>query len=359
MSESAKSGSGSNGKTTNSRSGTSSTGVSSTNGAAVSIGAQVSAARLASGLSLEAVADRLKVRPSILEAIEADRYADLPEPIYTRSYLERLAQIVGLDAKTIVAQYDARAGSTAGKNVIVPKISAVNSNSRARVVIPAFAFVLAGAVIAAGGFWVWRTQLSPKPQPVPTSKMDRMGRDIALHNSQNNTLNAPSAGDPSVLVTVKINVTSNPSGAAVLLDRFKIGVTPLKDAPVSGGLKRELRLEKAGFKPYMQTVELTGTRNFSVALEPAPPATVGAASPAAPATTDATVTLRFRGRSWLRVTDNSGKVLFEGIPEAGSTQSYSVPVNVRAGRPDVISATVGGQTRDALGGANPGSFKLP
>jgi cytoskeleton protein RodZ len=358
MSESAKSNTGNSGKTTNSRSATSSTGVSGLNGSPVSIGAQVSEARIASGLSLEAVADRLKVRPSILEAIEADRYANLPEPIYTRSYLERLSQILGLDAAKIVAQYDARAGVTAGKNVVVPKLS--NSHARPRVAIPAFAFVLAGAAIAAGGFWVWRTQLSPQPKPAPTSKMDRMARDIALHNngSGNNTLNAPSAGDPSVLVTVKINVTSTPSGAAVLLDRFKIGVTPLKDAPVSGGQKRELRLEKAGFKPYTQTVQLTGTRNFSVALEPAPPVAV-AANPAAPASTDATVTLRFRGRSWLRVTDNSGKVLFEGIPEAGSTQSYGTPVNIRAGRPDVISATVAGQTRDALGGANPGTFKLP
>ena len=298
----------------------------------------------------------MKVRPSIIAALEADRYTDLPEPIYTRSYLERLAQILGLDAAKIVAQYDARAEFTPGKNVSVPKLSSTKTAPRARIAVPAFAFVLAGAVIAAGGFWVWRTQLSPASKPVPNSKLDRMARDVALHNPQNNTLNAPSAGDPSVLITVKINVTSTPSGASVMLDRFKIGVTPLKDAPVSGGMKRELRLEKPGFKPYTQTIELTGARTINVALEPAPIATAATPTATPP---DSKIVLRFRGRSWLRVTNTAGKVLFEGIPEAGSTQSYDAPINVRAGRPDVISATVGGQTRDTLGDANPGSFKLP
>jgi cytoskeleton protein RodZ len=220
--------------------------------------------------------------------------------------------------------------------------------------VPPFVFLLAGAALAAGGWWVWNTQFNrPAARTVPP--IERIARDIA-NRGTNNTLNAPSQGDPSALITVNLSVSSTPSGAAVLLDRFKIGVTPLKNAPVSGGRNRELRLELQGFKPFVRSIELTQNRNFSVTLEklPATPVTPPTVTPA-----DGNITLRFRGRSWIRVTNGNNRVLFEGIPEAGSTQSFPAPIVVRAGRPDVISATVGGQTRDPLGGANAATIRLP
>jgi cytoskeleton protein RodZ len=186
--------------------------------------------------------------------------------------------------------------------------------------------------------------------------MERMARELA-NRGTNNTLNAPSQGDPSALLTVNLSVSSTPPGAAVLLDRFKIGVTPLKNAPVSGGRKRELRLERQGYKPFVQNIELTQNRNFSVTLErqPATPT----ATPAAATPTDGNITLRFRGRSWIRITNGGNRVLFEGIPEVGSSLSYPAPITVRAGRPDVISAAFDGQTRDPLGGANAATIRLP
>ena len=63
-------------------------------------------AREAKGMTLEEVADRLKVRPSLLEQIEAGRYESLPEMIYTRSYIQKFAQVVGLAPEPFVTAYE-------------------------------------------------------------------------------------------------------------------------------------------------------------------------------------------------------------------------------------------------------------
>ena len=310
------------------------------------VGAELRQMRESKSLSIEDIAERLKVRPSIIAALEADKYGDLPEPIYTRAYLERYAQIVGLDASGIVKSYDRRAGFTSGQTFVVPKALPLAKSRRLNLVAPLL-ILLSVAGIASAALW-WQIE-SRKPRGKPLSP-------ALTQQTPGNPLGAPiSQGDPNRPLTVKISVSSTPSGASVMLDRFKIGVTPIKDAPVSGGLTRELRLEKSGYKPFTQTIALTSSRNFNVALTPVP-----VVAPA-PATTpdDGKVTLRFRGKSWLRVTDKGGKLLFEGIPEAGSSQVYAGPITVRAGRPDVVSATANGVTRDALGGGTPGTFTLP
>ena len=302
------------------------------------IGAQLRQAREAKSMTVEQIAERLKVRVSIVTALEAGKYDDLPEPIYTRAYLERYAQIVEVDASTVVRRYDRRAGFTAGQAVVVPKVLPNAKSSKLNLVIPVL--ILLGVASIAGAAWWWQVQSArPLGQSVPAPTQQTPGNALGRPISPN----------------VKISVSSTPSGASVMLDRFKIGITPLKDARVSGGTTRELRLEKSGYQVFTQVIELTSSRNFNVALIPNSVVTP------APAVTpdDGKVTLRFRGKSWLRVTDSSGKLLFEGIPEAGSSQVYAGPITVRAGRPDVISATAKGVTKDALGGDTPGTFRLP
>ncbi len=317
-----------------------------------SLGSTLRKAREDQGIPLEEIADRLKVRPSLIAALEEDRFTDLPEPIYTRAYLQRYAQLVSLDAAPLVAAYDRRAGVSQIPVTSVPKVSSLAKP--ARFAVPPLVFVVVGAAVAAGAFWIYRT-LGSSPKAATKLPLEQVAKEAM--SRPNNKLNAPSQGDPSVLIKLKLSVTSLPSGASVMLDRYKIGVTPLTDAPVSGGRNRQLRLEKDGYAPYTQSIELLQNRNFSVSLQKAPVASV--TTPPAATPQDRNITLRFQGRSWMRVTGPGGKVLFEGIPEVGSSQSFPAPITVRAGRPDVISAVIGGVTRSSLGGANAATISLP
>jgi flagellar biosynthesis protein FlhG len=56
-------------------------------------------------LSLEAIGERTKIRPSILKALEADRFSDLPEPVFLRGFLRQLAVCLGLDPTAVSREY--------------------------------------------------------------------------------------------------------------------------------------------------------------------------------------------------------------------------------------------------------------
>jgi flagellar biosynthesis protein FlhG len=61
--------------------------------------------REAKRLSLETIVEKTKIRPAILEALEEDRFGDLPEPVFLRGFLRQLAVCLGLDPGVICREY--------------------------------------------------------------------------------------------------------------------------------------------------------------------------------------------------------------------------------------------------------------
>jgi flagellar biosynthesis protein FlhG len=68
-------------------------------------GATLREHRESRNLALEAIVEKTKIRPAILEALEADRYADLPEPVFLKGHLRQLALCLGLDPAVVVREY--------------------------------------------------------------------------------------------------------------------------------------------------------------------------------------------------------------------------------------------------------------
>lgn len=68
-------------------------------------GARLRRSRLARGIELEQVASVTKVTVRHLEALEADRYADLPAPVYARGFVSAYARCIGLDADRVCRDY--------------------------------------------------------------------------------------------------------------------------------------------------------------------------------------------------------------------------------------------------------------
>ena len=61
--------------------------------------------RESKGLRLEEMAHRYKIRPSFLESIESGSFEDLPEPVYTKTFIKTYAGLLGVDAGPILARY--------------------------------------------------------------------------------------------------------------------------------------------------------------------------------------------------------------------------------------------------------------
>ncbi|WP_253715903.1 helix-turn-helix domain-containing protein, partial [Thermus scotoductus] len=63
------------------------------------LGERLRRAREEKGLSLKEASARLALKAKVLEALEACRFEELPEPALTRGYLRRYALLLGLDPR--------------------------------------------------------------------------------------------------------------------------------------------------------------------------------------------------------------------------------------------------------------------
>jgi hypothetical protein len=69
------------------------------------IGEALTEARRRAGLDLATVADRTKIRSRYLDALEGERWDELPSRAYGKGFLRTYAELLGLDAETLVDEY--------------------------------------------------------------------------------------------------------------------------------------------------------------------------------------------------------------------------------------------------------------
>lgn len=63
-------------------------------------------ARERTGISAEALAAELNFSPKVMAYLEADDYANLPEPVFVRGYMRRYADRVGLSPDDVAERFD-------------------------------------------------------------------------------------------------------------------------------------------------------------------------------------------------------------------------------------------------------------
>jgi hypothetical protein len=72
------------------------------------IGPQFAAARERLGLSVDELAERTRIRPHVIEAIEVDDFSACGGDFYARGHLRTLARVLGVEAQPVLATYDER-----------------------------------------------------------------------------------------------------------------------------------------------------------------------------------------------------------------------------------------------------------
>lgn len=78
----------------------------STRAGLASPGALLRSAREACGLSIEEVADRLRLNEALVLAMEEDRFGLLGAPVFARGHLRNYAALVGAAEPEIMAAFD-------------------------------------------------------------------------------------------------------------------------------------------------------------------------------------------------------------------------------------------------------------
>jgi cytoskeleton protein RodZ len=114
-------------------------------------GARLRAAREARGLSIQDVAERLRLNAALVLAMEEDRLALLGAPVYARGHLRNYAVLVGAPEQEIMAGCDVE---VAPQPSFLPALNLKpRVRNHARWAWPVAAVLLAIAVVAA--FWWW------------------------------------------------------------------------------------------------------------------------------------------------------------------------------------------------------------
>ncbi|MBA3264917.1 MAG: helix-turn-helix domain-containing protein, partial [Nocardioidaceae bacterium] len=67
------------------------------------IGGEIAEARQRLRLSIDELADRTRIRPYVIESIEADNFGPCGGDFYARGHLRMLARVLGLDGDPLVA----------------------------------------------------------------------------------------------------------------------------------------------------------------------------------------------------------------------------------------------------------------
>lgn len=136
------------------------------------VGHTLAEERRKQGKSLPEVERATKIMGRLLDALEAERWADLPPPAYVRGYIQNYAQFLGLDPGPLLEEYARDIGPRPERSPIrrIPQQTIVphhrevhNVPRRVRIVIVVLVVVLALAVWAAASL----AGRDEEPPPVP------------------------------------------------------------------------------------------------------------------------------------------------------------------------------------------------
>lgn len=65
-------------------------------------GAQLAAVRMAKGYSVEYVAQKMRLRGQLIQLLEADDYANMPDPVFVKGYLRAYAKLLEVNADPLL-----------------------------------------------------------------------------------------------------------------------------------------------------------------------------------------------------------------------------------------------------------------
>jgi cytoskeleton protein RodZ len=277
-------------------------------------GALLREAREAAGLSLDAVAQQLKLAPRQVEALESGDYSRLPGRTFVRGFMRNYARLLHLDDEALLSALpgDGAAPSLASPTLhaTASSIGELPSTQRARSAWTLWAIPLAliAIVVAAVVYeYAPRGASDAREQPARASAPAKSTGETttALPNPATVLSAEPAAPSDSVAPIVAPSTPAAPVRATA------------GEAPVA-----------------------------AVAPPPAAPAAAPVAAPVA--VEEATMVLDYRDFSWTEVRDRTGRVLVARMMRGGERQSVTgePPFDVVIGNAADVKATFRGKPVD-------------
>ena len=273
-------------------------------------GRRLAAERQARGIDIDRIAALLHLRRQVIEALEEDRYDQLPDPVFVAGYLRNYARVLGIDGRTIVDDYKSRVPEQDPALALAPTQADRDPESQSGgLLAPLAALVSCAAALGLLALW-WQGQ-DTGPATANTDQMPPATASTTSLTSETVTA-APLTTEQGTTTMAVAQPNTPPEPRADATTAAPPTATP---HPASG------------------TSDTAADEDFGTATAPSGPGRVE---------------LEFNGASWIDVRGADGKLGLNGEMRAGDRHVLNgkPPFKLVIGNSAATHMTVDGQPFD-------------
>jgi len=293
-------------------------------------GARLRQAREQKNISVQQVADKLYLDAGIISSLESDDYDSLPSPIFIRGYLRSYAKFLDLPAESIVEAYE-----LIGQQQPPPLTFQLKQNNQANSSdswVKAITFMIIIVLMVLMAMW----HLSPHSPLLPSSVAPvetPNNETLALTEEQQSTIPAPLQETPTPLAATEAPV-------AEFMPPAEENTRP-QELPLAASIAPTEEPSNETTEEAVLPAEITPSE--AITTESPEEAVIAAESPS-----DKNLKLTLEKDTWMRIKDNTGKQLYNGIGKAGANIELTgqPPFKLRLGHMMGITAEYQGKRTD-------------
>ncbi|HCG9257134.1 TPA: cytoskeleton protein RodZ [Vibrio parahaemolyticus] len=279
------------------------------------------------GMTKKQVADRLRLRVSVIEDIENNRFESQQVATFTRGYLRSYAKFVGLDEKVVLVALEQTADVKPKEQEIeMQSFSRKTKHEKHNSRIMLLTWVIAIVIIGISAAWWWQNQQE--------NSLAQVVAEANVETSQ------PSADEIAEIADIDL-----------MTEEELIASTPAELA-ASNNTASESSINAAQTDEVVpaETEESTteATQEPVAVIEAAEE--VQEASPVVPEGMTL-LTMKFKADCWIQVKDTNGKTLVSGTQKPGQDVELTgkAPFKVILGAPEGVTMTFASEPVDLSG----------
>ncbi|WP_341662328.1 cytoskeleton protein RodZ [Vibrio sp.] len=302
------------------------------------------------GLSLEQVANRLRLRRSIIENIESNQFESEQVATFTRGYLRSYARVVGIEESVVLCALDDN-GEAQHQEHEMQSFSQKTSQEKHDNRIMILTWGISAIIVGISCVWWWQNQentaveltsTTEQEQKIEKELAEKTDLDFAVVESQPSSEIQPQESKlvEQPLEEVTTQVTSQ--------------AQPEKTVEAVKNSKQETPIESNEAEPVVSSSPAPVAADET--SDPAKIASTGPEIQPQPEQAAATIVanlleMSFSDDCWIQVKGSTGKTLATGIKKAGQgiQLSGNPPYKVILGAPENVSITLSSEPIDLSG----------
>ncbi|MCM5704362.1 RodZ domain-containing protein [Larsenimonas salina] len=278
------------------------------------------------GLSLDSVAERLNLRPSLVSAFEQNQFDQVSVGAYRRGYLRAYARLLGMDEKVIVDAHDREFGRDDQTTTRIAPVNTIKPPSKwGKILFPIVTLIVIAALVALTLTW-WQSRDNtpgmsdtdslgdtPTSEAIDTDTADSAPVD-SIEPSDASSL------PPSAPETENERASDSAEATTDTNDRLQVAAQDGRD----------------GASMAQSDVQSGSDNNERAASNDSSADSATQATP--------TLALEFAEDSWVRITDNTGATVLTGLQKAGTSASAkgTPPFKLTIGNASHVTLTLNG-----------------